>query len=76
MDKRIQKVLSSVFASHKGDFPEEWGPGEITDWDSMNHLNLVMAIGSEFGVNLDFEEMLEIKTVGDIKVTLKRHGVS
>lgn len=76
VDARIQKVLASVFISHKEKFEEEWGPAEITDWDSMNHLNLIMALGEEFGVTLDFEEMLAIKTIGDIKTILNKHGVN
>lgn len=76
MEERIQKILKSVFTTHEGDFLDSSGPEDIPEWDSMNHLNLVMAIGNEFGINLDFEEMLEIKTVGDIKTILKKHNVS
>lgn len=72
---RIQKVLSSVFTSHAGEFADTDGPSDISEWDSLNHLNLVMAINNEFGVNLDFEEMLAIQTIGDIKMILKKHGV-
>ena len=76
MEARIQKVLKTVFASHNGDFSDSSGPEDIQEWDSMNHLNLVMELGNEFGVNLGFEEMLEIQKVGDIKTILKRHNVN
>ena len=76
MEERIQKILKSVFTSHEGNFDDSHGPDEISDWDSLNHLNLVMAINNEFGVNLEFEEILEIKKVGDIKTILKKHGVN
>ena len=66
MEERIQKVLRSVFASHEGSFDVSFGPTEIAGWDSLNHLNLVMALQDEFNIQLDFEEMLEIKVVGDI----------
>lgn len=75
MEERIQKMLGSVFASHKGSFDDSYGPNQITEWDSLNHLNLIMAINNEFGINLSFEEMLEIKTIGDIKSILKRHNI-
>jgi acyl carrier protein len=76
MQERIQSILKSVFTSHEGDFDDSLGPDDVSDWDSLNHLNLVMAINNEFGVNLEFEEILEIKTVGDIKNILKKHGIS
>ncbi|MCK5013466.1 MAG: acyl carrier protein [Candidatus Omnitrophica bacterium] len=72
MEERIQKVLSSVFTSHEGRFDISDGPNGISDWDSLNHLNLVMALQDEFGVELGFEDMLEITVVGDIKNVLTR----
>jgi acyl carrier protein len=75
VEERIQKILSSVFTPHNGHFPDEWGPAEIGDWDSMNHLCLAAAISSEFELELGFEEMLEIKKVGDIKIILERHNI-
>lgn len=70
--EQIQKVLSSVFASNNGLFPDEWGPNEIDGWDSMNHLNLVMALGEEFNVTLGFEEVMAIEKVGDIYTIIRK----
>ncbi len=72
MEERIQKVLRSVFSSHEGSFELSFGPPEIIGWDSLNHLNLVMALQEEFNVQLGFEEMLEIKVVADIYPIIKR----
>ena len=72
MEERVQKVLRSVFASHEGSFDVSFGPTEIAGWDSLNHLNLVMALQDEFNIQLGFEEMLEIKVVGDIYSIITR----
>jgi len=72
---RVQKTLASVFSSLEGDFKEEWGPNEIEDWDSMAHLNLVMAIGEEFEINLDFDEVMAIGTIGDILTILEKREI-
>ena len=71
IQNRLQLVLRSVFPSVSQDCPDEWGPDEIEDWDSMAHLNLVMAVGEEFGVELDFNEIMGIGTVGDILKIIK-----
>mgnify|MGYP001430286326 FL=1 len=71
IQNRLQLVLRSVFPSISQDCPDEWGPDEIEDWDSMAHLNLVMAVGEEFGVELDFNEIMGIGTVGDILKIIK-----
>ena len=72
---RIQKTLIKVFPSAQGEFPEESGPNEIEGWDSMAHLNLVMAIGEEFEINLDFEEVMAIGKVADISTILEKKNI-
>lgn len=72
MEERIQKVLKSVFTLYEGNFDVSFGPNEILGWDSLNHLNLIMALQDEFNVELGFEEMLEIKVIGDIHTVLTR----
>ena len=69
---RVQKILQSVFPNVQGEFKEEWGPDDIENWDSMTHLNMVMALGDEFKIDLDFNEVMEIVTVGDIYKILNR----
>lgn len=72
---RIQNVLRSVFTPQNGDFPDFCGPDDIPDWDSMNHLSLVMALNEEFNIDLDFDEVMAIEKVGDIKDVLDRKGI-
>ena len=71
IQNRLQLVLRSVFPSVSQDCPDEWGQDEIEGGDSMAHLNLVMAVGEEFGVELDFNEIMGIGTVGDILKIIK-----
>jgi len=75
MEERIQEVLKSVFTDHQGCFEDSYGPNEISGWDSMHHLALIMALNNEFGIDISFEEMLEIRVVGDIKTILKKHNI-
>ncbi len=69
---RVQIILQTVFPHVQGEFKEEWGPDDIENWDSMTHLNMVMALGDEFKIDLDFNEVMEIVTIGDIYKILNR----
>lgn len=71
-EERILKVLQSVFSAHQGAFEDAFGPNEIAGWDSLNHLNLIMALQEEFNVEMGFEDMMEITVVGDIKRILDK----
>jgi acyl carrier protein len=75
IEVRIQQTLVSVFPSIDVEFKQEWGPNEIEGWDSMGHINLVMAINEEFDVSLDFDEVMTIQTVGDVISILQKKGL-
>lgn len=42
----------------------ESSPQSIESWDSMQHLNLVLAIEERFGLQFEPEEIEEMKNVG------------
>jgi acyl carrier protein len=71
MDDRLQRVVAHVF----GLDPEAVSPMTSIDtvegWDSLRHLNLVIALESEFGVSFTPEEIPELLSVEIIALTLK-----
>ena len=73
--KVVNEILIEVFPSLNGEINESWGPDKIQDWDSLAHLNLVMALGEKFDVSLEFEEVMSIETVGDIFRVLNEKGI-
>ena len=73
--KIVNEILFGVFPTLDGEINMSWGPNQIQDWDSLNHLNLVMALGQKFDVTLEFEEVLSIETVGDIFIVLNKKGI-
>ncbi|MGA1870279.1 MAG: hypothetical protein ACMUJM_17205 [bacterium] len=72
----VHRVVQSVFSSVGNELYEEWGPNDIEDWDSMGHLNLVMALGEEFNITLEFEEVMAIQKIEDIFLILEGKGIA
>ena len=54
---------------------EESSPDTIASWDSLGHLNLVIALEEEFGIRLSAEDMLAMRSVGTIRQILLQSGV-
>ena len=73
--KIVNEILMEVFPSLNGEINNSWGPDQIQDWDSLAHLNLVMALGGKFDVSLEFEEVMSIENVGDIFRVLNKKGI-
>ena len=38
---------------------------KVPQWDSLNHISLVVAIESEFGVEISADELATLRNVGD-----------
>jgi len=47
----------------------------VSKWDSLNHLNLVLALEQQFNISLTEEQTVEILNYQLIKAVLKEHGV-
>ena len=52
---------------------EQSGPENIENWDSFNGLVLVDEIENHFNVKFSLEEIIDVKTISDIKRHLKNH---
>ncbi len=71
---RLAAVFEDVF-QHVGQLDRATSSRDIPRWDSLQHIALVSAIERAFGINLSMDEMMEMRTVGDIEAVLRRHGV-
>ena len=52
------------------------GPENIDSWDSFNGLLLVDELESKFNITFSLEEVVDVKSISDIKRHLVNHGVS
>lgn len=74
-EQKLKKVLADVFGLEIEDIDEESSIDTIAEWDSLKHLNLVLAIETEFGVELTDAESVEILSFALIKSILADHTV-
>ena len=55
---------------------DDSGPENIDSWDSFNGLLLVDELESKFNITFSLEEVVDVKSISDIKRHLVNHGVS
>jgi acyl carrier protein len=72
---RLYQTIAGVLDVTPDSLTEESSPATIPDWDSLNHLNLVMALESEFSVSLSVDDTLEMADVAAIRGILNKYGV-
>ena len=74
-EDRVCRVVAETFGIPMEKVSEDAGVNTIENWDSLAHLNLIMAIEAEFGISLTPEEAMQIMSVRLIRLTLEEHGV-
>lgn len=65
---RIINVMSSVFGVSIEDINDTASPDTLESWDSLRHMNLIIALEEEFLVDLteeDIIEMINLKLIVD-----------
>ena len=75
MVNRVYQIVSDVMGIPIEMINDEASPDSISSWDSMAHLNLILAIETEFNISLSPEEGLEMMSVKLIRLTLQGHGI-
>ena len=63
---RLQKVFREVFDNDELVISRQTTAADVDDWDSINHVNLVLAVEREFKVRLSSSGIANLKNVGEL----------
>lgn len=74
-EQKLREVLSKIFEVPLNEITEHASPDTIGTWDSLRHMNLVVALEQAFNVELSDEEVVDILSYKLIKIVLEGHGV-
>jgi acyl carrier protein len=70
--QQVRSIASDIFGVPAGKITTESSPETIENWDSMQHLNLVLAIEEKFGVQLDPEDIEQMKNIGAVAAVVEK----
>ncbi len=59
MKDRVKKVISEVFNIDIELINNESSPDNIESWDSLKHMNLIVALEEEFEIEFNDEEIVD-----------------
>ncbi|MEM6909311.1 MAG: acyl carrier protein [Pseudomonadota bacterium] len=74
MEEKIKSVVLATLRIDEGTYSEDLAAGDIPEWDSLRHVNLLMAVERELKISFDIGDSIEIETVGDLIDTAKRYA--
>lgn len=64
--ERLTRVFRDVFDDEEITLTEETTAEDIEDWDSFEHINLVVAVEDEFSFKIPMGKVVTMKNVGEM----------
>lgn len=66
MKEEIKRIMSTVFEIKYEDIPEDGAMNQIVKWDSLNHLNLIVALEEKYAVSFEPDEISAMVNIDEI----------
>ncbi len=66
INEKLEKVFKKVFQDENLTLSPSTSAREIGDWDSLKHAMLIDKVEKVFKIEFDLDDMIEMKTFGDI----------
>lgn len=63
----LKKVILKELDLDDFDLQDETMAPEVPGWDSLNHVNIILAVEKSFKVKFKSYEVLRLKNVGDLQ---------
>ncbi|MEK7080445.1 MAG: acyl carrier protein [Patescibacteria group bacterium] len=73
--EKFNKIIFDIFKLTPDKIKDSLMVEEIPNWDSMNYLLLIAELEKQFKVSFNMDEVLKVKSLGDIKNTLRSKGI-
>jgi len=59
MEEKLKKLLSQILRVPQNEITFNSSPDNISSWDSIQHMNIMLALEQSFGVSFTDEEIVE-----------------
>ena len=64
--ERIQTVFRDIFDDDSIILRDDMTAADVENWDSLNHIDMIVAIESEFKIRFTTAEVTSLKNVGEL----------
>ncbi|MBZ0252747.1 MAG: acyl carrier protein [Candidatus Methylomirabilis sp.] len=72
---KVANVFKDVFAFDPAKFTSKLTPQDVKKWDSVGHMAMVAALETDFGIQFEVDEIMEMVNVEAVLKTLEKKGV-
>lgn len=73
LESKLRRIVVDVLKISEGVYNEDLTAGDIPEWDSIGHVNLLMAVEREFEIAFDVTDAIDIESVADLQDMVKKY---
>ena len=73
---KLEQIFVDIFQMERNQINNETSVDTVEKWDSLAHLNLVLALEESFKITFTEEQSVEILSYSLIKAILNEHGIN
>lgn len=72
MENKLKDICATIFEIEVSTINDDSSPDNIETWDSMNHMNLILAIEEEFELKILDDDAVELLSFAELVSYLKK----
>lgn len=73
MDDKLSQILKNVFTLSDKEFRDDLAKEDISNWDSLRHMDLIATIEAEYDITLSMQDILAINSFPVLTEILKNY---
>jgi acyl carrier protein len=70
VDDKLKQVVIEALRIAPSDYRDDLSAGDLDAWDSLGHVNLLLAVQKAFNVTFEAADMIEIESLADLRAVL------
>ena len=70
----VKQLMSDIFKIPAGEIPDDATVGRVEQWDSMHHLELMLALETAYSITISVDQMLELMSLESIMDFLQQQA--
>jgi acyl carrier protein len=74
LDEQVEGLLADVLQIPAATITDELAMKDLDVWDSLKHMELIVSLEQSFGIQLSFDDIVAMQSVGEIKRVLRERS--
>jgi acyl carrier protein len=70
LDERLTQIVKDTIGDDDLDLDESTSAADVDGWDSLAHINIMVAVESEYGVVFSSEQLSQFDNLGELQAFL------